>query len=233
MNILTVELDSQQYPRQLADALGGKAPSKLYCRGNLDLLHAKAVGFSGSRKASAKGLDQAETYARQLAREGWTVISGHANGIDVASHRAALAANGTTILVLPQGIDHFRLRPELQPVWDWRRALVVSQHEPQAPFMPYRAIQRNAVIAGLSQGVVVFEAAGLGGTLNTGLTTLGQRKPLFAAVYEGMPPEAVGNRLLIARGARPLETDREHTAYHTRRMAETMELYGERMAASA
>ena len=233
MQTLTVNLNSQHYPRQLADALGRKAPAQLYCRGNLDLLHTKAVGFSGSRKASAKGLDQAETYARQLAREGWTVASGHANGVDVASHRAALAAGGTTILVLPQGMDYFRLRSELEPVWDWKRALVISQHEPQANFMPYRAIQRNAVIAGLSQGVVVFEAAGLGGTLNTGLTTLGQRKPLFAAVYEGMPPEAVGNRLLIARGARPLETDRENPAHHTDKMAELMEQAGAWMQASA
>ena len=67
MQTLTVTLGSQHYPRQLAEALGRKAPAQLYCRGNLDLLHTKAVGFSGSRKASAKGLDQAETYARQLA----------------------------------------------------------------------------------------------------------------------------------------------------------------------
>lgn len=55
-------------------------------------------------------------------------------------------------------------------------------------------------IAGLSQGVVVFEAGNLGGTLDTGLTSLKLQVPLFAAIYEGMPPTAGGNRLQIAGG---------------------------------
>ena len=233
MKTMTVNLNTQNYPRQLAQALGRRAPGQLDCRGNLELLRAPGVGFSGARKASTKGLEQADTYARQLAREGWTIVSGHASGIDVTSHRAALAAGGTTILVLPHGMDQFRLRPELQPVWDWRRALVVSPYEPQAAFKPFRAIQRNAVIAGLSQGVVVFEAGNLGGTLNTGLTTLKLKRPLFAAVYDGMPPAATGNRLLIARGARPLETDQETPARNAYRMAEVMDQPSNWMPASA
>jgi DNA processing protein len=222
MKTVTVNLNTQNYPSQLAQALGRRAPGQLDCRGNLELLRTPSVGFSGARQASPKGLEQADTYARQLAREGWTIVSGHASGVDVASHRAALAAGGTTILVLPHGMDQFRLRPELQPVWDWHRALVVSPYEPQAAFKPFRAIQRNAVIAGLSQGVVVFEAGNLGGTLNTGLTTLKLKRPLFAAVYDEMPPTATGNRLLIARGARPLETDQETPARNAHRMAEVM-----------
>lgn len=233
MKTVIVNLNDPQYPHQLARALGKAAPGQLDCRGNLELLKAPSVGFSGSREASAKGLEQAETLARQLARENWTVVSGHACGIDVASHRAALAAGGTTVLVLPHGMDQFRLRPELQKVWDWRRALVLSPYEPQDAFKPFRAIQRNAVIAGLSQGVVVFEAGNLGGTLNTGLTTLGLKVPLFAAIYEGMPPTAVGNRLLIARGARQLETERKSPAYHAHQMAEVMEQAAERWAESA
>lgn len=233
MKTVTVNLNTQNYPSQLAQALGRKAPGQLDCRGNLELLRTPGVGFSGARQASPKGLEQADTYARQLAHEGWTIVSGHASGVDVASHRAALAAGGTTILVLPHGMDQFRLRPELQTVWDWRRALVVSPYEPQAAFKPFRAIQRNAVIAGLSQGVVVFEAGNLGGTLNTGLTTLKLKRPLFAAVYDEMPPTATGNRLLIARGARALETGQETPARNAHRMAEVMEQANNWMLASA
>ena len=222
MKTLTVNIESIQYPSQLARALGGKTPRQLHCRGNLDLLVSETVGFSGSRKASAKGLDLAETYAGQFAREGWTVVSGYANGVDVASHRAALAAGGSTILVLPHGMDRFSLRPDLQKLWDWRRVLVVSQFKPDAPFQAFRAIQRNAVIAGLSRGVLAFEAASLGGTMNTGLTTLSLKLPLFATVYEGMPVTAVGNRLLLARGAWPLDTDRKTVAYHMKEMTERM-----------
>jgi DNA processing protein len=233
MKTVTVNLNTQNYPSQLAQALSRRASGQLDCRGNLELLRTPGVGFSGARQASPKGLEQADTYARQLAREGWTIVSGHASGVDVASHRAALAAGGTTILVLPHGMDHFRLRPELQPVWDWSRALVVSPYEPQAAFKPFRAIQRNAVIAGLSQGVVVFEAGNLGGTLNTGLTTLKLKRPLFAAMYEEMPTTATGNRLLIARGARALETDQETPARNAHRMAGVMEQANNWMQASA
>jgi DNA processing protein len=222
MTTLTVNIDSKQYPGQLARALGEKAPTQLHCRGNVDLLLSKAVGFSGSRKASTKGLHQAETYASEFACDGWTVVSGYANGVDMASHRAALAAGGSTILVLPHGMDGFRLRPELQKLWDWSRTLVISQFSAEAPFQAFRAIHRNAVIAGLSQGVLVFEAAALGGTLNTGLTTLRLNIPLFAALYDGMPPTAVGNRLLLARGGRPLETDRETSRYNLEQMSAVM-----------
>jgi len=220
---LTLSIDSDQYPGQLARALGGKAPRQLHCRGNLELLASKTVGFSGSRNASPKGLDQAETYAAQFARQGWTVVSGYAHGVDVASHRAALAAGGATVLVLPHGMNRFSPRPELQKQWNWSRTLVVSQFAHEAPFQAFRAIQRNAVIAGLSQGVLVFEAAALGGTLNTGLTTLNLRIPLFAAVYDGMPPTAVGNRLLLARGGRRLDTDQETAFCQVKWMTEVME----------
>lgn len=227
MRTVTLNTESNQYPDQLARALGGKAPRHLHCLGNLDLLRRKKVGFSGARKASAKGLNLAETYAGQFAREGWTVVSGYANGVDVVSHGAALAAGGTTILVLPHGLDGFYVRPELRKHWDWSRTLVVSQFDAGAPFQAFRAIQRNAVIAGLSQGVLVFEPGALGGTLNTGMTTLQLKIPLFAAVYDGMPPTAVGHRLLIARGGRPLMADRENVAQQITEMTEVMDPHGD------
>lgn len=222
MNTLTLNIDSNQYPGQLARALAGKAPRQLHCQGNLELLMSKTIGFSGARKASAKGLDQAEAYAGQFAREGWTVVSGYATGVDTVSHRAALAAGGSTILVLPHGMNDFNLRPELQKHWDWNRTLVVSQWAPEETFRAFRAIQRNAVIAGLSQGVLVFEPGSLGGTLNTGMTTLGLKIPLFAAVYQGMPPTAVGHRLLLARGGWPVDMDREAVTCQIKRMTEIM-----------
>jgi len=200
-----------------------KAPRLLHCLGNLDLLVSKTIGFSGSRKASARGLDLAEAYAGQFAREGWTVVSGYATGLDEVSHRAALAAGGSTILVLPHGLDGFRLRPELRKLWDWRRTLVVSQFEHQKPFQAFRAIQRNAVIAGLSRGVLVFEPGSLGGTLNTGMTTLALKIPLFAAVYQGMPPTAVGHRLLLARGGWPVDMDGETVSCQLRKITEVMD----------
>ena len=78
------------------------------------------------------------------------------------------------------------------------------------------------MIAGLSQGVLVFEPGSLGGTLNTGLTTLALKIPLFAAVYQKTPPTAVGHRLLLARGACPVEMDRETATRQVDKMIEIM-----------
>lgn len=196
---------SDQYPAALAQALGKKAPKQVQCLGNLGLIYSQAIGFSGSRRASNSGRVVAAAYAGEFARKGWTVASGYASGIDLAAHRAALAAGGNTVVVLPHGTEHFRVRTELKDVWDWNRALVVSQFEPTAPFQAYRAIHRNAVIAGLSKGVLVFEASAAGGTMNTGLTTLALGIPLFTPAYPEMPETATGNQLLTERGGWKLE----------------------------
>ena len=110
--------------------------------GNVALLDSPGIGFCGSRKASEKGLQTAEECATQVAALGLTVISGNAVGVDAIAHRAALQAGGTTVLVLPEGIDHFRVRRELRPVWDWSRVLVVSQFEPSAAWKAFRAMNR-------------------------------------------------------------------------------------------
>lgn len=196
---------SDQYPAALAQALGKKAPKQMQCLGNVGLLYSQAIGFSGSRKAGNSGRAVAAAYAEQFARKGWTVTSGYASGIDLVTHRAALAAGGNTVVVLPHGMEHFKVRTEIMDVWDWNRALVVSQFEPTAPFQAYRAIHRNAVIAGLSKGVLVFEAGAAGGTMNTGLTTLALGIPLFTPAYPEMPETATGNQLLTERGGRKLE----------------------------
>jgi DNA processing protein len=196
---------SDQYPAALAQALGKKAPKQMQCLGNVGLLYSQAIGFSGSRKAGNSGRAVAAAYAGQFARKDWTVTSGYASGIDLVAHRAALAAGGNTVVVLPYGMEHFKMRTELVDVWDWNRALVVSQFEPTAPFQAYRAIHRNAVIAGLSKALLVFEASAAGGTMNTGLTTLALGIPLFTPVYPEMPETATGNQLLSEKGARKLE----------------------------
>ena len=176
----------------------------LLTRGNADLLQTVSVGIVGSRKASIKGVGAAQDGAGQLARLGITVVSGYANGIDLASHKAALDAGGATILVLAEGIDRFRVKRDIEAVWDWERALVVSEFLPNAPWSVKQAMLRNGTICDLSRAVIVAEAQRISGTMDTVRQCLKMNLPLFVVTYENMEDLAGGNALAIEMGGRPL-----------------------------
>lgn len=197
--VLELRLGDAGYPPAIGKFYGVKTPA-LSLMGNTDLLCMPGVGFCGSRKASPKGIETAVDCAEQAVESGFVVISGNAAGVDFAAHHAALQAGGTTILVLPEGIDHFRIRRELRLVWDWGRALVVSQFGSAERWQAYRAMSRNEVIIALSAAMVVIEAGTSGGTWAAGISTLKAKKPLFVAVYEHTSEAAEGNSLLIEQG---------------------------------
>lgn len=199
-----IAIDDPEYPSVLNSAMGSKAPKTLSYAGNLGLLKLPSVGFCGSRKASEQGLAAARDCASQAADLGIAVVSGNAAGVDVEAHFHALANGGSTILVLPEGIENFRIRKVLQPVWDWDRVLVLSQFEPQHGWQAYRAMARNKVIIGLSGAMIVIEAGNRGGTLDAGKSTLEMGLPLFVAQYEQVSFDAGGNEALIQMGGVPL-----------------------------
>ncbi len=196
---LALSPQDASYPRAVREALGAKAPA-LHVMGNTALLNLSGIGFCGSRHASEKGLKVAADCAEQVAQAGLIVISGNASGVDRTAHHAALAAGGTTILVLPEGICHFRIRRDLADVWNWERALVLSQFNPNEKWQAWRAMARNEVIIALSGSMVVIEAGATGGTLDAGLRTLASGKPLFVAMYEQMDERAPGNAKLLQSG---------------------------------
>jgi DNA processing protein len=204
----------EAYPATLKAGMKTKAPPLLYCRGNRKLLTRMSVGFCGSRKASEKGIETARDCAEQLAQSDFTIVSGYAAGVDITTHRTALAAGGTTLLVLPEGILHFRIKQEIKDVWDWERVAVVSQFEPKLPWSVHNAMARNSVICAIANAMILIEAGTTGGSIAAGRTCLEMGKPLFAPVYEGMPESAAGNRLLLKTGAHPLGKNR-----HTHRAA--------------
>ena len=199
-----IEFDDALYPERIKIIMGKKAPKHLDMVGNLDLLSATGLGFCGSRKVSQNGLLTTQDCAIQVAQENISIISGNAAGVDFEAHYNCLKVGGTTILVLPEGINHFRVKKMLQPVWDWDRVLVVSQFEPNAPWKTFRAMTRNQLIIALSLGMIIIEAGEKGGTLNAGKETLKFGLPLYVVQYEDMATEAKGNQLLIEMGAQKL-----------------------------
>jgi len=219
MNKIT--LDSKSYPTRLSERLGDKAPSKLYCMGNMGILDMAGIGFCGSREASKKAIQTAEDCTSEIVSHNMVAVSGYARGVDEAVHLAALRNGGYTLIVLPEGIETFKVKSSLKEVWDWKRVLVVSEFEPKAGWQVFRAMQRNLTIIGLSEAMIVVEARNKGGTIQAGRQTLNLKRPLFTISYKDNPKEASGNLELQKKGAQSLgknpETNRPNMAkvFHT------------------
>jgi DNA processing protein len=207
--ITTIDRGNELYPDRLEALLGKRAPEHLWVVGNIDLMKQHAVSFCGARDASEKGIEAAALCARTATAHEFVVTSGNARGVDRATHREALANGGATILVLPEGLDHFRIAPELRDVWDWERVLVVSQFEPKTVWRAYHAMDRNKVIMALSCAMIVVEAGEKGGTRAAGEEALRLHIPLFAVDYGFDETVAPGNRVLISKGAKRLKRSRE------------------------
>jgi DNA processing protein len=147
-----------------ADCLG------LWVRGPLDLAHvsSRAVAVVGTRTPTPYGEHVAAELGAGLADRGWTVVSGLAYGVDGAAHRAALAAGGATIGVLACGVDvpyphgHRALHDRIG-----REGLLVSEHPPGAAPQRHRFLVRNRIIAALSLGTTMVEAAVRSGARST------------------------------------------------------------------
>jgi DNA processing protein len=192
-----VLLGSPEYPHLLSRVRA--APPFLFYMGAADLLTAQGIGMCGSRNASDEGLRAAAACGEVATQRGLTVVSGYARGVDTTTHVSALSSGGSTVIVLPEGINHFRVkRGPVADVWDKERALVVSQFLPSRPWSAASAMARNNVIIGLSLALVVVEARDKGGTIATGTKALQLNKPVLALEF-AMNPR--GNAELIRNGA--------------------------------
>lgn len=199
-----IAIPAPEYPQILITLLRQNTPTVLSCMGNLSLLSKPKVGFSGSRKASEKGLWITKDCASQLADLDICVVSGYAGGVDMAAHRAALQNGGSTIIVLPEGIDAFHVKEEIKADWDWERVLVVSEFMPHDGWMASRAMHRNNTIIALSDAMFVVEAGDTGGSFDAGLKTISMGKSLFVPRFEQIPDTAKGNSILLSKGALPM-----------------------------
>jgi DNA protecting protein DprA len=203
-NVRVLSIIDPDYPEGLRNTLGESAPVLLLCRGNLELLDRVSVGFCGSREASEKGIAAARDSAMLLANDKINIVSGFAAGVDMNAHKAALAAGGTTTVVLAEGILRFRVKKDINDLWDETRILVVSEFGPNLPWSVSHAMQRNRTMCGLSRAMVLIEARTTGGSIEAGRVCLSIGLPLFAAVYEGAPESATGNEELLTLGAKRL-----------------------------
>jgi DNA processing protein len=200
--------DQTQYPamlRQIADA-----PIVLFAKGALSRLNQPALAIVGARHATADGLEHASDFAYALARQGWCVISGLAQGIDAAAHRGALQAGsseGGTIAVLGTGADVVYPRNHAELV---RRilsegGLIMTEFPLGTPARPHHFPRRNRIVAGLSHGVLVVEAALKSGSLLTARLAVDMDREVFAIPGSIHSPLSRGPHALIQQGAKLVE----------------------------
>lgn len=208
-NVSLISILDPEYPVHLSQRLGKKSPPLLFVLGNKKLLQKTSVGFCGSRKATAKGLEIAKDCADQIARAGVNIVSGYAAGVDTATHKAALECSGTTTIVLASGIHHFRMKSEFKDSWDWNRVAVISEFTPGTPWNVYCAMQRNSTICALSQTMILVEARSKSGSVAAGKTCLEMNIPLFIAVFEEAKTPSEGNKVMLEHGGWHLFKDKK------------------------
>jgi DNA processing protein len=196
-------LGDPEYPAILADMID--APPALAVLGDINLLSSRSVGVVGARNASANGMRMAEQLAADLAPS-LTVVSGLARGIDASAHRGAMRS-GRTIAAIAGGIDvpyppeHEKLQAEIAE----NGAILAEAPLGTAP-MARHFPKRNRVIAGLSLGLVVIEAAVRSGSLITARLANEAGRELFAVPGSPLDPRCRGSNDLLRQGANLTET---------------------------
>lgn len=201
-------LDDPAYPPALHNM--HDPPPLLYVRGRLECLHAPSLAIVGSRSATPQGTDDAGRFARDLAREGLVIVSGLALGVDAAAHRGALEADGETVAVVGTGADvvypaaHRSLAQEIATY-----GAIVSEWPLGTPAKPAHFPQRNRLIAGMTKGVLIVEAALRSGSLITARLANEMGRDVFAIPGSIHAPLSRGCHQLIKDGAMLTETPQD------------------------
>ena len=178
-------------------------PLALYYRGKEELFFTEhSIAIIGSRRPTHYGLTQAEHFSAELAKRGITIISGMAYGIDSRAHDTAIKNGGGTIAVLGGGVDICYPRTNMsiyQEMCD--EQLVISEYEPGTAHISQHFPLRNRIISGLSDGVLLVEAALRSGTLITADYALEQGKSIYG--IPGRPTDVMsrGVNSIIKQGA--------------------------------
>ncbi|WP_280156421.1 DNA-processing protein DprA [Piscinibacter sp. XHJ-5] len=200
-----ITLGDPAYPALLLET--ADPPLLLYAQGRTELLHAPAIAIVGSRNPTPQGASNAKAFASTLSRAGLTVVSGLALGVDAAAHEGALLESAATIAVVGTGLD--RVYPRQHRELAHRIAhqgLIVSEYPLGTPPLQHNFPLRNRIIAGLSRGTLVVEAALGSGSLITARLAVEAGREVFAVPGSIHAPQARGCHALIRQGAKLVET---------------------------
>ncbi len=210
MTIATITIQADAYPSSLQQI--PDAPKTLHILGDLNrLLEGPSLAVVGSRKVTPYGRGVTESLVTAVATRGITIISGLALGVDAIAHKAALDAGGKTIAVLPCGLDkpypasHRQLARRILE----QGGALVSEYPHATPPLQHHFIARNRIVSGLSDAVLITEAASKSGTMHTVAFALDQGKTVMAVPGNITSELSQGTNNLIKTGALPVTSPQD------------------------
>jgi DNA processing protein len=206
MKVNSLKLNSVDFPASLARI--SRPPAQLFYIGSpiSDWITRPKVAIVGSRKTSVYGREVTTKIAGDLARAGIVVISGLAYGTDALAHQTAVDVGGTAVVVLPTSLDnlypsaHTNLARKIVE----QGGTIISEYPPGATTHIANFINRNRIISGLSDLVIITEASSRSGTLSTARFALEQGKTVAAVPGNITSPNSEGTNNLIKSGALPI-----------------------------
>lgn len=205
MKINKILQKSGDFPEMLRNI--PQPPKQLYVLGNLESLLSKPrLAVVGSRKVTPYGRGTTQELVQAIAGQGVVIVSGLALGVDAIAHQAALAAGGKTIAVLPCGLDKpypATNRQLARKILEQGGALV-SEYPEGTPPLQHQFIERNRIVSGLSDGVLITEAAAKSGTIHTAGFALDQGEAVMAVPGNITSELSKGTNNLIKTGAAPI-----------------------------
>ncbi len=204
MKINKISPHSHKY-LQIIDTIA-KCPETLYFIGKLPEKRRPTVAIVGSRKPTAYGREVTYQLAFDLAKQGIIIVSGLALGVDGIAHRATLDAGGITLAVLANSVDSIYPSTHINLSKDIIKGggAMISEYEPITEARDFQFLERNRIVSGLSDAVIVTEAASRSGTLSTVMHALEQGREVFVVPGNITSPMSAGCNNLIKQGAHPI-----------------------------
>ena len=203
-DVIAISLDDDRYPALLKQIPDN--PYVIYMKGDLTCLDLPLVAIVGSRKLTEYGQRATRGFARDLANSGICVVSGLAFGVDAQAHLGALEAKGRTIAVLGNSLDRASIYPKtnLQLSEEILRSggLLISEFPIKTKAEVWTFPARNRIMAGMSLGTLVIEAAEKSGTIITANLALDYNREVFAVPGSIFSPQSIGTNRLIKAGAK-------------------------------
>lgn len=193
----------QMYPQKLREIY--RPPLILFAQGNLKLLQENVITIVGSRQATDYSQLVLNKIVPQLVKSNFVIASGLAMGVDVMAHSATLNNGGKTIAVIGNGLNHFY--PERNSQIQRQiinEGLVLSEYLPDTPPRPFRFPERNRILAGIADSVIVTEAKEKSGSLITANIALQENRNIYAVPGPINSQLSTGPNKLIEAGATPI-----------------------------